>query len=67
MTILVYPVDFDRQFNVTRTHPMDLPNNDATGGDSAAAVGKLSSRHANTSYLLQNILNYDSLQSESLI
>ena len=37
--ILVYPVDYDRQYNITCTHPQELSDKD-TSGDDAAAVGK---------------------------
>jgi 2-polyprenyl-6-methoxyphenol hydroxylase-like FAD-dependent oxidoreductase len=39
--ILVYPVDFDRQFNVTCTHPMELSDQEVQDEGSAAAVGEL--------------------------
>ena len=37
--ILVYPVDFDRQLNVTCTHPAHLSDKETASGDSEAAIG----------------------------
>lgn len=37
--ILVYPVDFDRLFNVTITHPRELSDQEIRDDGSAAAVG----------------------------
>ena len=37
--ILVYPVDYDRQFNVTCTYPSDLTKQQTSDGDTAAVVG----------------------------
>lgn len=39
--ILVYPVDYDRQYNVTCTHPEALCDNEASNPDDGAAVGIL--------------------------
>ena len=40
--ILVYPVDYDRQFNITCTHPEELSDNKdkPEGDDEAATIGK---------------------------
>ena len=38
--ILVYPVDYDQQFNVTCTYPSDLSNKQTSNDSSATAVGK---------------------------
>ena len=40
--ILVYPVDHDREFNVTCTHPEELSDKHDTEEDSADAIGKQS-------------------------
>lgn len=37
--ILVYPVDYDQQFNVTCTYPSDLSNQQTSNNGSAAVVG----------------------------
>lgn len=37
--ILVYPVDYGKQFNITCTHPQELSDQEATGND-AEAVGE---------------------------
>ena len=37
--ILVYPVDFDQQFNVTCTYPSNTSNKQISNDNSAAAVG----------------------------
>ncbi|KAL8693269.1 MAG: hypothetical protein Q9218_001870 [Villophora microphyllina] len=38
--ILVYPVNYDKQFNITCTHPKEMSEKEGAGGE-AAAVGKL--------------------------
>lgn len=38
--ILVYPVDFDKQYNVTCTHPQQLSDQATSNVNSATAVGK---------------------------
>lgn len=38
--IIVYPVDYDRQFNFNCTHPEELSRAATEGGDIAEAVGK---------------------------
>ncbi|KAL8828821.1 MAG: hypothetical protein Q9170_006435 [Blastenia crenularia] len=48
--ILAYPVDYDRQFNITCTHPQELSDKE-TSGDDAAAVSY------NQSASLQTVLN----------
>jgi len=37
--ILVYPVDYDRQLNITCTHPADLSDQATRGGNIEAAIG----------------------------
>ncbi len=37
--ILVYPVDYDQQFNVTCTYPSDLSNQQTSNNNSAVVVG----------------------------
>ena len=38
--LLVYPVDYDQQFNVTCTYPSNLSIKQTSGDNSAAVVGK---------------------------
>ena len=38
--ILVYPVDYDKQFNVTCTHPEQLSDKEVSEDDPVAAVGE---------------------------
>ena len=38
--ILVYPVDYNKQFNVTCTHPEHLSDTETSNDDSAAAIGR---------------------------
>ena len=38
--IIVYPVDYDRQFNFNCTHPEELSRAATEGGDIAEAVSK---------------------------
>ena len=37
--ILVYPVDYDRPFNITCTYPSSLADRQTSEGNSATAVG----------------------------
>lgn len=37
--ILVYPVDYDRQFNVTCTYPSNLSSRQTSDNNSAAVIG----------------------------
>ena len=37
--IVVYPVDYDQQFNVTCTYPSDLSSQQTSNNNSAAVVG----------------------------
>ena len=37
--IIVYPVDFDRQYNVVVTHPQELSDKEANGHNEEAAIG----------------------------
>ena len=62
--ILVYPVDYNKQFNVTCTHPEELSDKETASGDSAAAIGKFLFQIA----LLRNLASDKlcSVQSESL-
>lgn len=39
--IIVYPVDYDKQYNVTCTHPQGLSDQVTSNEDSATAVGKI--------------------------
>ena len=39
--ILVYPVDYDQQFNITCTYPSTLSNKQTSNMNSAAAVGMI--------------------------
>ena len=61
--ILVYPVDYDKQFNVTCTHPEQLSDKEVSDDDSAAAVGETFS--INESLITVIDVCY-SIQSESL-
>ena len=39
--ILLYPVDFDKQINVTCTHPVHLSDHDMRNEDNEAAIGMI--------------------------
>lgn len=38
--ILLYPVDYDKQFNVVCTYPSELSNQQTSNNDSAAVFGR---------------------------
>ena len=69
--ILVYPVDYDKQFKVTCTHPEELSDNKETldnDDDDAAAIGKtLSYGNAEASHGTHETDLFGSIQPKNLL